>query len=111
VFEGAFGQGFLCNITNPRVLVFNLAVLPQFLGAGAGLPMLLTYAWTLSVVGGLVLLLVVLGADAARRAIASRRARRGIDAAAGAAFLGSATILATETKQSRRMTASSTTAP
>lgn len=93
----AAGQGFLCNITNPKVLVFNLAVLPQFLGAGASMSTLLAYALTLSAVGGLVLLLVVLGADAARRAIASRRARRGIDVAAGAAFLGFATILATET--------------
>ncbi|WP_425953539.1 LysE family translocator [Xylanimonas sp. McL0601] len=92
----ALGQGFLCNITNPKVLVFNLAVLPQFLGAGAGLSTLLVYALTLSAVGGLVLLVVVLGADAAKRAVASRRARRGIDAAAGVAFLGFAAVLATE---------------
>jgi threonine/homoserine/homoserine lactone efflux protein len=92
----ALGQGFLCNITNPKVLAFNLAVLPQFLGAEAGLPMLLTYALTLSAVGGLVLLAVVLGADAAKRGFASRRARRGIDAASGVAFLGFATVLASE---------------
>jgi threonine/homoserine/homoserine lactone efflux protein len=91
-----FGQGFLCNITNPKVLVFNLAVLPQFLGAGTRMSTLLAYALTLSAVGGLVLLLVVLGADAARRAIAARRVRLGVDAAAGAAFLGFAAILATE---------------
>ena len=36
--------GFLSNITNPKVLVFYLAVLPQFLGADAGLPVLLAYA-------------------------------------------------------------------
>jgi len=92
----ALGQGFLCNITNPKVLAFNLAVLPQFLAAGAELSTLLLYALTLSAVGGLVLLVVVLGADAARRALASRRARRGIDAAAGVAFLGFAAVLAAE---------------
>lgn len=92
----ALGQGFLCNITNPKVLAFNLAVLPQFVGAGADLSVLLTYALTLSAVGGLVLLGVVLGADAARRAIVSRRARRGIDAAAGVTFLGFAGFLAAE---------------
>lgn len=92
----AVGQGFLCNITNPKVLAFNLAVLPQFLGAEAGLPSLLTYALTLSAVGGLVLLAVVLVADAAKRAVVSRRARRGIDAASGVAFLGFATVLAVE---------------
>ena len=30
-------QGFISNITNPKVLVFYLAVLPQFLTPGAGL--------------------------------------------------------------------------
>ena len=35
---GGWRQGFLSNITNPKVLVFYLAVLPQFLGAGAGTP-------------------------------------------------------------------------
>ncbi|WP_041582800.1 LysE family translocator [Xylanimonas cellulosilytica] len=92
----ALGQGFLCNITNPKVLVFNLAVLPQFLGVEAGLPLLLAYALTLSAVGGLVLLVVVLGANAARRATSSRRARRGIDAAAGVVFLGFAGVIAAE---------------
>ena len=92
----ALGQGFLCNITNPKVLAFNLAVLPQFLGADAGLPTLLAYALTLSTVGGLVLLAVVLAADAAKRGFSSRRARRGIDGASGVAFLGFATVLAAE---------------
>jgi hypothetical protein len=30
-------QGFVSNITNPKVAVFYLAVLPQFLGAHAGI--------------------------------------------------------------------------
>nr|WP_255427562.1 LysE family translocator [Yimella sp. cx-51] len=34
----AFQSGFICNITNPKVLMFNVAVLPQFVGSGAGLP-------------------------------------------------------------------------
>ncbi|MDM7831923.1 LysE family translocator [Cellulomonas edaphi] len=92
----AFGRGFLCNITNPKVLAFNLAVLPQFLSAGAGASTLLAYALTLAGLGGLVLLLVVLGADAAKRTIGSRRARRRIDAAAGVTFVGFAAVLAAE---------------
>ena len=32
----AFRQGFVCNVTNPKVLAFNLAVLPQFVDRGAG---------------------------------------------------------------------------
>ena len=34
LYRRSFGQGFLCNITNPKVLAFNLAVLPQFVGTG-----------------------------------------------------------------------------
>jgi threonine/homoserine/homoserine lactone efflux protein len=37
-------QGFISNITNPKVLVFYLAVLPQFLTPGAGLGWLLVLA-------------------------------------------------------------------
>ena len=39
-------QGFTSNITNPKVLVFYLAVLPQFLTPGAGLGWLLVLAWS-----------------------------------------------------------------
>jgi threonine/homoserine/homoserine lactone efflux protein len=36
-------QGFISNVTNPKVLVFYLAVLPQFLTPGAGLGWLLGF--------------------------------------------------------------------
>jgi len=42
-----FRQGFLSNITNPKVLVFYLAVLPHFLGDGlswSAIPLALTHA-------------------------------------------------------------------
>jgi hypothetical protein len=45
VFAG-WRQGFLSNITNPKVLVFYLAVLPQFLTATAGPGWLLAFAWS-----------------------------------------------------------------
>lgn len=41
---GGWRQGFLSNITNPKVLVFYLAVLPQFLGGDAGVPVLILFA-------------------------------------------------------------------
>src|SRR5258708_10603293 len=41
---GGWRQGFLSNITNPKVLVFYLAVLPQFLGRGAGVPVVIVFA-------------------------------------------------------------------
>jgi len=43
-------QGFISNITNPKVLVFYLAVLPQFLAPGAGLGWLLVLAWSHAVI-------------------------------------------------------------
>lgn len=88
--------GFLCNITNPKVLAFNLAVLPQFVGPHAALPQLMLYALTLTAVGVTVLLVVVAAAGAARRVLTSRSARRRLEGAAGLVFLGFATGLAAE---------------
>jgi threonine/homoserine/homoserine lactone efflux protein len=89
-------QGFLSNITNPKVLVFYLAVLPQFLSPGAGLPVLVGYALSHAVLGvvysvGLVLLL-----DRARRALSRRAVRRSLDGVTGVALLGFGARLATE---------------
>ncbi len=76
-----FRQGFLSNITNPKVLVFYLAVLPQFLGQGiswSAIPLALTHA---------VLALLYLSALAAVIARAAawlqrRAVRRALDALA-----------------------------
>ena len=46
-------QGFISNITNPKVLVFYLAVLPQFLTPGAGFGWLLVLAWSHAVLAEL----------------------------------------------------------
>lgn len=92
----ALRQGFLCNITNPKVLAFNLSVLPQFVSRDAGLGELLTFALTATGVGMLVLLGVVAAAGAARRVLASRRARRRLEGVAGLTFVGFATALAAE---------------
>lgn len=92
----AFRQGFVCNVTNPKVLAFNLAVLPQFVGDGQGLPVLLAYALTLVVIGTIVLVtLVQLGSLATNR-LARPAFRRGVDGATGVVMLGFATALAIE---------------
>lgn len=92
----AFRQGFVCNVTNPKVLAFNLAVLPQFVGDGQGLPVLLAYALTLVVIGTLVLVtLVQLGSLATNR-LARPAFRRSVDGATGVVMLGFATALAVE---------------
>lgn len=92
----AFRQGFVCNITNPKVLAFNLAVLPQFVGAGEGLPTLLAYALTLVAIGAVVLGIVVWIAAKASGALVRPTFRRGVDGVTGVVMLGFATALATE---------------
>jgi threonine/homoserine/homoserine lactone efflux protein len=89
-------QGFLSNITNPKVLAFYLAVLPQFLGPGTPVPVLAAYALTHAVLGLGWLLLLVAGLDRARALLARRPVRRGLDALTGCALLGFGARLATE---------------
>jgi threonine/homoserine/homoserine lactone efflux protein len=87
-------QGFLSNITNPKVLVFYLAVLPAFLGPHAPLWALLLFASTHAVIGLVYLSALVLGVHRARAWLARRRVRRALDAATGIALLGFSARLA-----------------
>jgi threonine/homoserine/homoserine lactone efflux protein len=89
-------QGFISNITNPKVLVFYLAVLPQFLTPGADLGWLLVLAWTHAVLSLSYLLILVTGLHSARRLLMRRRVRRVMDATTGAVLLGFGARLATE---------------
>ena len=88
-------QGFLSNITNPKVLVFYLAVLPQFLAPGAGVGWLLVLAWSHAVLSLGYLLVLVTGLHGARRLLMRRRVRRGLDATTGTVLLGFSAKLAT----------------
>lgn len=92
----SFRAGFLCNITNPKVLMFNLAVLPQFVGVDASALIFGAYALTLMALGAVVLLVIVLAADRAKGALQRARVRRGIDGGTGVVMLGFATALAAE---------------
>ncbi len=89
-------QGFLSNITNPKVLVFYLAVLPQFLGSHAPFAALLLFASSHAVLSLGYLLLVVTGIHRVRRLFALRRVRRILDLATGCALVGFSVKLATE---------------
>ncbi|SCE73122.1 LysE family translocator [Micromonospora mirobrigensis] len=91
-----FRQGFLSNITNPKVLAFYLAVLPQFVGGAAPLGVLLAFALSHAVLS-LTYLTVLVGAlDRVRAVLSRRRVRRGMDAFTGTALLGFSARLATE---------------
>lgn len=93
---GGWRQGFLSNITNPKVLVFYLAVLPQFLRPGAPAGWLLAYAWSHAALSMLYLLLLTAGLDRARRVLSRRAVRRALDGATGAVLLGFSARLAAE---------------
>lgn len=89
-------QGFLSNITNPKVLVFYLAVLPQFLTPGAGLGWLLVLAWSHAAISLGYLLVLVTGLHSARRLLMRRKVRRALDTTTGVVLLGLGARLATE---------------
>jgi len=89
-------QGFLSNITNPKVLVFYLAVLPQFLGSHTSVLVLLVFALSHAVLSLAYLLILVGGLDRARRVLARRKVRRALDVATGSALVGFGVKLATE---------------
>jgi threonine/homoserine/homoserine lactone efflux protein len=93
---GGWRQGFLSNITNPKVLVFYLAVLPQFLTGGAGTPVLLVFALSHAVLSLLYLLVLTAFLHRLRRVLTRRRVRRGLDVATGTALLGFSARLAAE---------------
>ena len=89
-------QGFTSNITNPKVLVFYLAVLPQFLTPGAGLGWLLVLAWSHAVISLAYLMVLITGLHSVRRLLMRRRVRRSLDATTGVVLLGFGARLATE---------------
>lgn len=91
-----FRQGFLCNATNPKILVFYLALLPQFVGPGAPWWAWLAHAWTLPVLGTGWCLLVVAGIDRARTMLSRRPVRRALDTLTGIVLLGFCGKLAAE---------------
>jgi threonine/homoserine/homoserine lactone efflux protein len=89
-------QGFISNVTNPKVLVFYLAVLPQFLTPGAGLGWLLVLVWSHALIGLAYLMALIAGLHTARGLLTRRGVRRGLDATTGAVLLGFSAKLATE---------------
>ncbi len=89
-------QGFLSNITNPKVLVFYLAVLPQFLPAHAGVAVLLAFALSHAVLSLGYLLLLTLALQRARPILERRRVRRVLDATTGAVLIGFSARLVAE---------------
>jgi threonine/homoserine/homoserine lactone efflux protein len=93
---GGWRQGFLSNITNPKVIVFYLAVLPQFLAPGAPAGWLLAFAWSHAALSLIYLLALTTGLQRARTLLLRRRVRRTMDGVTGAVLLGFSARLAAE---------------
>ena len=89
-------QGFFSNITNPKVLLFYLAVLPQFLEPHASVRAMLLLAFSHAVLSLVYLLVLVAGIHRARRVRMRRRVRRGLDGITGCALLGFGARMALE---------------
>jgi threonine/homoserine/homoserine lactone efflux protein len=89
-------QGFLSDVTNPQVLVFHFAVLPQFLGTRPAVTSLVPPAITHAILSLLFLPLVVAGIHRARRVLLRRPVRRALDAVTGAVLIGCGARLAVE---------------
>lgn len=83
-----FAQGFLTNVLNPKVALFFLALLPQFISAEApNKPAAFLFLGAVFIAGGaLSLLLLVALAERLRALGAGRTARRMLHAIGGALF-------------------------
>jgi RhtB (resistance to homoserine/threonine) family protein len=90
-------EGFLSNITNPKVLVLYLSVLPQFLDpATTNIWYALLLAYTVAVLGGVWLLVLMLLVHRVREWLGKREVRRTLDGVTGTALIGFGAALALE---------------
>ncbi|MGW4486489.1 LysE family translocator [Amycolatopsis sp. NPDC004368] len=90
-------EGFLSNMTNPKVLVLYLSVLPQFLTPGVtttGDALLLAY--TVAAVGAVWQILLLLLVHRVRGWLERRHVRRTLDGVTGTVLIGFGVGLALE---------------
>jgi len=84
-----FREGFLSNITNPKIIVLYLSVLPQFLTPGVTGPGdALLLAYTVAAVGVLWQVLLLFFVHRVRGWLTRRRVRRAMDGVTGTALVG-----------------------
>ena len=91
-----FREGFLSNITNPKVIVLYLSVLPQFLTPASTLGDSLLLAYTVAALGVVWQVLLLLFVHRVRAWLQRRRVRRAMDGATGMALMGFGAALAFE---------------
>ena len=100
-YAGAFGRGALTNLLNPKVGVFYIALIPQFIPEGVmplGMGILLALV---HVVESLIWFsLIIFATQYARRFLKSPKIAKWIDRVTGGVLLGFAGILAFEARPS-----------
>lgn len=90
-------EGFLSNVTNPKILAFYLSVLPQFLDpATTTTADALLLGYTVAVLGTAWLVLLLLFVHKAKAWLQRRRVRRALDTATGTVLVTFGTTLALE---------------
>lgn len=92
----SFREGLLSNLTNPKVMVVYLSVLPQFLVPGLTWVDALLLGGTIGVLGAIWLAAMLAVVERTRAWLARRRVRRALDATTGTALLGFGVALAVE---------------
>ncbi|MDF5753769.1 LysE family transporter [Spongiactinospora sp. TRM90649] len=83
----AFREGLLCNALNPKAALFFVALMPQFLGPGAGAAEIVALAMVALAVNGVWFLSLANLVGALRRLFARAAVRRVIDALTGTAMI------------------------
>ncbi|SHG10215.1 LysE family translocator [Streptoalloteichus hindustanus] len=92
---GGFGQGFLCNITNPKMMLFCLAFLPQFIGsAGSPTAQLALLGGVFTALAATWELALVLTASRIAPRLRRRSVHNALEALSATAFLAMSVALA-----------------
>jgi threonine/homoserine/homoserine lactone efflux protein len=82
-----FRQGFLTNITNPKMILFSLAFLPQFIGSGEPAPQLAMLAVVFLGLAAIWELMIVLAASRMAKKLKRPGVTTALDAVCAAVFL------------------------
>lgn len=87
ISDRPFRQGFLTNVTNPKMILFSLAFLPQFIGSGEPAPQLAMLAVLFLGLAAVWELMIVLTASRVARRLRRPGVTTALDAVCAAVFL------------------------